>query len=338
MHIHLLLRVIAYNELVGQHSMQNEPFSNLSPHAVRGVVVRAHGKFFAVQEYWSDKIHLATPRGTLKRYRQKSDVVVVGDRVWITPLDDDEARIEFVEPRTSILQRPARGVPGGQQIILSNADQSLFLFSVAQPEPHLRMLDRFLILAESTGMPAIIGVNKIDLSSVDPADPGREARRVFCDYEQSYPVFYLSAKQGFGIEPLSRALHGKLTVIAGPSGVGKSSLLNAIDPAALRQTRAISGATQKGRHTTTSAEIIRVGPETYLADTPGIRALAMAGVRPEELDKYFPEFEAYRGECFYADCRHATEPGCPVREAVEIGSISRRRYESYLALRLGDAD
>ncbi len=318
--------------------MQDEELCNLPPDAVRGVVVRAHGKFFAVQESSSGKVHLATPRGTLKRYRQKSDVVVVGDRVWITPLDYDEARIEFVEARTSVLQRPARGVSGGQQIILSNADQAMFLFSVAQPEPHLRMLDRFLVLAEATSMPAIIGVNKIDLSIGESTDPEREARQLFIDYEQSYPVFYLSAKQGIGIEPLIEALRGKLTVIAGPSGVGKSSLLNAIDPAALRQTQEISGATQRGRHTTTSAEIIRVGSDTYLADTPGIRALAMAGVRPEELDQYFPEFDAYRGECFYADCKHATEPGCPVREAVESGAISRRRYESYLALRMGDPD
>jgi len=298
----------------------------------------AHGKFYAVQELEGDRLFLAEPRGTIKRFRQKTGVVAVGDRVLVTELEDGEARIEAVLPRRSVLQRPGRGPAGTQQVILANPDQALFMFSVAQPNPHRRMLDRFLILAEATGLPAMIGINKLDLDRDDALDHRSPAHSTFEDYEGIYPVFYFSAKHRIGLDPLAVALHGKLTVIAGPSGVGKSSLLNALDPGGNRPTQAISDATGKGRHTTTSARIHRVGPATFVADTPGIRSLAMSSVTPAELDGYFPEFRPMLGGCFYADCKHLSEPGCPIIEAVERGEISRGRYESYRALRTGDPD
>jgi ribosome biogenesis GTPase len=291
-----------------------------------------------VQEVGGDRTFLAEPRGTIKRFRQKTDIVAVGDRVWVTELDDGEARIEVVLPRTSVLQRPARGASDSQQVILANPDQALFIFAVAQPEPHRRMLDRFLILSEATGVPALIGINKVDLDTTAGDGHGSRATAIFGDYERIYPVFYFSARERTGLALLAESLRGKLTVIAGPSGVGKSSLLNALDPEGDRATQAISESTGKGRHTTTSAQIYRLGPDTFVADTPGMRALAMRGVDPAQLDRYFPEFRPFLGGCYYADCKHLSEPGCLIIEAVERGEISTARYESYSALRSGEPD
>jgi ribosome biogenesis GTPase len=302
-----------------------------------GVVVRAHGKWFTVEVPGTDTVWLATPKGTLKRGRQLSDPVVVGDRVRIVDVGDGEARIEEVAERRTVLTRPQRGSQVSDQILLANLDQVLFVFAVRQPEPHRRMLDRFLVLAEDRGLPAMIGVNKIDLDEQMP-DGELRSRAIFGDYEGTYPVFYFGARTGAGIPPLRAALQGKTTVLTGPSGVGKSSILNALGAERFREVGAISESTGKGRHTTTSAELIRLDDETFVADTPGIRSLAMHGVPPDVLDQRFREFLPYLGRCFYPDCKHLTEPGCAVLEAVEEGLIPRERYESYAALRRGDRD
>jgi ribosome biogenesis GTPase len=302
-----------------------------------GVVVRAHGKWFSVDVPATGTIWLATPKGTLKRGRQLSDPVVVGDRVRIIDVGDGEARIEEVAERRSVLTRPQRGSTVNDQILLANLDQALFVFAVRHPEPHRRMLDRFLVLAEDRGLTAMIGVNKIDLDEPLP-DGELRSRSFFGDYESIYPVFYFSARSGDGIPPLRAAMQGKTTVLTGPSGVGKSSILNALGAERIREVGAISEATGKGRHTTTSAELIPLDGETFVADTPGIRSLAMHGVDPEVLDSRFREFRPYLGRCFYADCKHLTEPGCALLDAVEDGEISRERYESYAALRSGERD
>jgi ribosome biogenesis GTPase len=224
-----------------------------------------------------------------------------------------------------------------EQVILANPDQALFLFAVRNPEPHPRLLDRFLIMAESRGLPALIGINKMDLDTEGLHGEPSLAHALFGAYESIYPVYYLSAKSGVGLEPLREALAGKITAVAGPSGAGKSSLLNALDPTRTRATGEISAATGKGRHTTTATVLHRVPGDTptYLADTPGIRALALQGVDPEDLDQLFPEMRPFLGHCRYADCAHLTEPGCAVIVAVAEGHISRERYESYAALRRG---
>lgn len=299
------------------------------------IVVRAFGKYFASELRDEPRVLLATLKGSLKRERRRTDLVAVGDRVWVTDVGEGEGVIEAVEPRTRVLARRARLTEDVEQVILANPDQALFLFAVREPEPHRRMLDRFLVLAESRGLPALIGVNKMDLDQAT-AGGGGLADAVFGVYRAVYPVVRLSVVTGQGLEELRSCLTGKVTVIAGPSGVGKSSLLNALHPEVPRAVAELSSATGKGRHTTTATQLYRIGSETYVADTPGIRALALHGVAPENLDQYFPEFRPFLGTCFYYDCTHLHEPGCAVMAAVEAGEVSRERYESYAALRRGD--
>jgi len=309
----------------------------------RGIVVRAYGKFFDVrleEPAEAPRVLLATVRGTLRRERRRTDLVAVGDHVWVTDIGSGEGQIDVVEPRQRVLARRARLTDDVEQIILANPDQALFLFAIRTPTPHRRMLDRFLVLAESQHLPAVVAINKIDLVDDEGAGGLAAAREIFGDYEPIYPVHYVSAKARLGLEDLRQALLGRITVVAGPSGAGKSSLLNALDPDRQRAIGAISSATGKGRHTTIAAELHRIPgePPTFVADTPGIRALALHGVTPAQLDTCFPELRPYLGACFYPDCTHLHEPRCAVREAVAAGAIPVARYESYAALRRGDTD
>jgi ribosome biogenesis GTPase / thiamine phosphate phosphatase len=300
------------------------------------VVVRAYGKFFTVQLADGREL-LSTIKGVLKRQRRGTDLVAVGDKVFVRDVGEGEGRIEAVIPRTRTLSRLARHTNDVEQIILANPDQALFLFAVRDPEPHLRLLDRFLVMAESRNLPALIGVNKMDLDGPTADGEPSLAGSLFGHYEEIYPVFYLSAKTGQGIDDLRQALTGKITAVAGPSGVGKSSLLNVLDPARDRAVGAISAATGKGRHTTTATVLHGIPGEaqTFVADTPGIRALSLQGVAADELDQFFPEMRPFLGQCRYADCSHLSEPGCAVLTAVDAGEIGRERYESYASLRQG---
>lgn len=319
--------------------MTFEPAPAPESGAVPGVVVRAYGKFFTVSLPDGREL-LATVTGKLRRHRRGTDLVAVGDRVRVIDVGEGEGRIDFVEPRVRSLARLARHSQDVEQVILANPDQALFLFSVRNPEPHPRLLDRFLVMAESRELPAIIGVNKMDLDVAGVAGQPSLARAIFARYDGIYPIHYLSAKSGAGLENLRQTLEGKITAVAGPSGAGKSSLLNVLDPSRARAVAEISAATGKGRHTTTATVLHRLpgASETFVADTPGIRALSLQGVDVNALDSLFPEMRPFIGECRYADCAHVQEPGCAVIAAVEAGAISRQRYDSYVALRLGDSD
>ena len=303
------------------------------PGTVPGLVTRSHGLWHEVVVDIGGDIVIATIRGQLKRQRRATDIVAVGDRVWLTHLPEAEAVIEFVEPRTRTLGRTARHTRDVEQVILANPDQVMFVFAIRQPEPHLRMLDRFIILAELQEIPIHIVVTKMDL--VAPADR-QASRAVFTDHERSFPVHYVSTVSGEGMDDLLAALEGQVSALAGPSGVGKSSLLNVLDPEGRRETNVVSTATGKGKHTTVGARLHNLGDGTFVADTPGMRAITMVAVPADKLDWSFRELRPFLGACFYYDCTHVHEPDCAVRQAVDRGDIPQSRYESYVALRIGD--
>lgn len=290
------------------------------------IVIRSYGQYYDVRT--PAGILLCTARGSVKRERRKTTPVAVGDRVEVTVTGPGEGVIESVAPRRRALSRLARGTEDVEQVILANPDQMVAVFAVAEPEPHPRMLDRFLIIAEARNLAAAICVNKIDL------DRTGELRRIFDPYRAAgYPVIETSAVTGEGIDTLRELLAGKISALAGPSGVGKSSLLNVISPGFKARIGEISAATGKGRHTTTGSTLISLGDETYVADTPGIRQLGFWGIDFDRLDSYFPEFRPYLQSCRYLDCTHLGEAGCAVLGAVEAGAIARERYESYRALK-----
>lgn len=300
--------------------------------AVHGIVIRAHGLWYEVKTDDSDQIWIATMRGTLKHRDRRTDIVAVGDRVWISDTGDGEAVIEQVDPRGSVFARTARNTRDTEQVILANPDQVMLVFAAREPEPRLRMLDRFIILGERQGLPIRIVVNKIDLESdLSDDDLLGPARLRFQMYESLYPVHYTSSVTGEGLDELTQAMHGMVSVVAGPSGVGKSSMLNALDPKTTRQTGLISEATGKGRHTTIGAQLYEIGNAgTFVADTPGIRSLAMHAVPIEDLDRCFREFRKVLDDCRFRGCTHIHEPGCAVRDAVEAGEVSKERYDSYV--------
>ncbi len=260
------------------------------------------------------------------------DLAVIGDRVQVSRQGDGTGSIEEVEPRGRALVRLDPRPQGlYQQVLLANPDQAVFVFACARPEPHLRMLDRFLVIAEKAGLPAIIVANKIDLV-------GREqAEAMFGFYPPiGYPVVYTCAKTGEGVDELRKLLQRKESALAGPSGVGKSSLLNAVQPGLGLAVREISEAFLKGRHTTTVRQLFPLDGGGYVADMPGMRSLALWDTEPEELDGYFPELAPLVEKCQFNDCRHKSEPGCAVIAAVKAGTVHPQRYDSYLRLRAGE--
>lgn len=250
--------------------------------------------------------------------------VAVGDRVEIEELEDGSCRILAVLPRRGALTRRAvarRKV----QVMAANVDQVAIVVAVARPEPDLYMLDRLLAVAEADELDAFVVCNKTDLP-----DPTPEGLELYSDI--GYDVLEVSGKTGDGIDGLRERVADRTTVLAGASGVGKSSLLNALDPSLDLRVGDVGDRSGRGRHTTTSARLIPLGGETFIADTPGIQHFVPARLEPGWLDHAFREFRAYLGDCRFADCRHRGEPGCAVLSAIEEGGVSARRHESYLTL------
>jgi len=295
-----------------------------------GLVIRAQSGFLTVET--DEGEFFCRLRGRLKQEAAEGDIVAVGDRVTITPNQDGTGTIEKVHERKSVFSRVRSGIKREfRQIILANPDQIVAVFACARPEPSLRMLDRFLVIAEKQDIDALIVANKIDLVTKE------QAKALFGMYEDlGYSVLYTSAHTGEGVESLRDHLQGKISAFAGPSGVGKSSLLNAIQPGLGLHVRAVSEATSKGKHTTQVRELFPLDVGGYVADTPGIRSLALWDTEPEELDAYFIEMRDLVSDCKFSDCTHTHEPGCAVRGAVARGEIAPERYNSYLRLRFED--
>jgi ribosome biogenesis GTPase / thiamine phosphate phosphatase len=295
-----------------------------------GTILRAQSGFYDVLT--EDGRLTCRLRGRLKQKRIQTDLAVVGDKVTITRLTQETGVIETVEPRIRTLVRLAPTARGlYQQVLLANLDLILLVFSCTRPEPHLRMLDRFLIIAEKQKLPAAIVINKIDLLNLD------QVQNTFGHYELlGYPVIYTSTATGEGIGELGKTIQGKLTAFTGPSGVGKSSLLNLIQPGLGLGIHDVSLMTGKGQHTTQVRELFPLPTGGFIADMPGIKALALWDIQPEELDGYFPEFRDLVRNCQFNNCSHKDEPGCAVRQAIMDGQIHPERYQSYLRLRFGD--
>ncbi len=302
------------------------------PEPVRGFIVRSQSGFFTVET--GQGRFVCQLRGRLKKGRRLGDVAAVGDRVQITSLDEQTGMIDEVEPRQRMFARLAPDPQGEYlQILIANPSQVALVFACDQPAPRLGMLDRFLVIAEKQAVPALIVANKVDLVGAEAV------QAIFGPYAPlGYEVIYTSTLTGQGLDDLRARLADKVTLFTGPSGVGKSSLLNAVQPGLGLQVKRISRATRKGRHTTVVRELFPLLGGGYVADTPGLKALALWDIEPEELDAYFPELRERVAACAFSDCTHVHEPGCAVRQAVEQGQISPQRYESYLKMRFGQEE
>ena len=252
-------------------------------------------------------------------FRKDKIKPLVGDDVEIEVLNEEEklGNIVKILPRRSELIRPA----------VANIDQALVIFAAREPKPNLSLLDRFLVIMEKQDVPVIICFNKQDLCDEE------EVGRLKEIYEAcGYPVVLASAKQGEGIEEIKSLLRGKTTTVAGPSGVGKSSLTNLLQNEVQMETGEISKKLGRGRHTTRHSQIIQIEEDTWLYDTPGFTSFYVEEIEKEELRFYFREFFKYEGTCRFQGCTHKHEPGCMVKNALEEGKISKERYENYLEL------
>jgi ribosome biogenesis GTPase len=295
-----------------------------APPLLAGTILRARSGFYTVET--DQGLIECQLRGRIKRERRSTDLAVIGDRASVSLLTDTTGVVEAIAPRDSRFSRRQPGPRGTwkEDVMVANLDQVLIVFACADPMPNPRLVDRFLAVAETNEIEAAIVVNKADLCGQE------QARAEFRRYEElGYAVHYVSALAATGLEALRERLRGRISVVTGPSGVGKSTLLNALQPGLRLDTGAVSEALHKGRHTTTVAELLPLADGGYVADTPGLRELALWETSPSELAQAFVEFRPYLGSCGFNDCRHLDEPRCAVRAALNEGAIAPERYDSY---------
>lgn len=317
------------------HSREGHLASGLA-----GLIVKEQSGFYWV-EAEDKRTYMCELRGRLKEEAKASDIAAIGDRAQISPRQEEGtdvlmAVIEELAPRKSALSRAVRttgkrgaGQAEREHVLIANADRALFVFSAAQPTPDLDLLDRLLVAGEKSGIDSLlIVVNKVDL------DDAPERDETFAVYERlGYRVLRTSALRGDGLETLKSVLDRGISVFTGPSGVGKTSLLNRIQPGLGRQVKDVGRHSEEGVHTTRDSALVRLESGGYLADTPGIRSISVWDVEPDELDAYFVDIEPYVLDCKFSNCTHTDEPGCAVLGALRSGRIARRRYQSYLELR-----
>ena len=305
-----------------------------------GLIVKEQSGFYWVAAD-DGETYMCQLRGRLKEDAKTSDIAAIGDRADITlryeeGTDALMGTIERLEPRTSALSRAVRttgkrgvGQAEREQVLIANADRALFVFAAAQPSPDLDMLDRLLAAGEKSDIPQLVIVlNKLDLG----CPPGLDA--LLAGYERlGYRLLRASALCGEGIDELRGLLSGGISVFTGPSGVGKTSLLNRLQPGLARQVKSVGGVSLEGVHTTRDSALVRLDSGGYLADTPGLRSIAPWDIEPDELDAYFVDIGAHVTACKFSNCTHIDEPSCAVRAAVTSGEIMRHRYKNYLELR-----
>ena len=281
---------------------------------MQGKIIRGIAGFYYVHN--GSRIYQCKAKGI---FRKDGIKPLVGDDVEMDVIDDKtgEGNIIRILPRKSEIIRPA----------VANVDQALIVFAIARPEPNFNLLDRFLIMMQQKGLPCIIAFNKQDIAGEDEKEYIRRS------YEDcGCRVHFISVAAGEGIEGLKNELLHKTTTLAGPSGVGKSSLINELKQQMIMETGSVSEKIERGRHTTRHSELIAIDEDTYILDTPGFSSLRLFDLDKNELKDYYSEFAEYEGECRFLDCLHINEPDCKVKQAVDQGKISGLRYGNYLKL------
>ncbi len=288
---------------------------------LHGRVLRVHG-LVSVVEADDGRLFRCVVRRVLRSLvTEERSIVTTGDHVWFRMSSDNEGVIERVEPRHGLLTRASRG---REHVLVANVDQVVIVMALAEPalKPHL--IDRYLVSAGKGGIKPILCLNKADLGDPAPLQP------LIGTYGQlGIRVILTSIVSGRGIEELRTFMPGRQSVFAGQSGVGKSSLLNAMEPGLRLTVGEVSDTNNKGKHTTTTAQLIKLSMGGWVVDTPGIRQFELWDVMPEELEGYFPEFRPLVPLCEFADCTHIREHGCAIKRAVALGQVSEHRYISY---------
>lgn len=281
---------------------------------MQGKIVKGIAGFYYVHA--GDRLYECKAKGVFRKDNKKP---LVGDDVELDVLDEEKAlgNINRLLPRKSELIRPA----------VANVDQALVIFSIVKPKPNFNLLDRFLIMMEQQKIPCIICFNKQD---IDEDDDGTEYVQIYASC--GYRTLTVSAKQGRGTNELKSMLTGKTTTVAGPSGVGKSSIVNCLQSQTVMETGQISTKIERGKHTTRHTELLAAGENTYILDTPGFSSLGLFDLEKEQLAQFYPEFTPFEKYCKFGGCSHINEPVCGIRDAVAEGSISRMRYENYCLL------
>jgi ribosome biogenesis GTPase len=295
-----------------------------------GRVLRVHG-LASVVETEDGRMYRCAVRRLLRTLAiDERNIVATGDRVWIRPAPNDEGMIERVEPRHGLLTRASRG---REHVLVANVDQVVIVMALLEPDLKQHLIDRYLASAAQGGIAPIVCLNKADLVHPEPF------QSLVGLYNQlGISAFLTSAVTGEGIDELRRRLVGRQTVFAGQSGVGKSSLLNAVQPGLGLHVREVSDVNQKGRHTTTTAQLIKLEIGGWVVDTPGIRQFELWDIIPEEVEGFFPEMRPLVPLCAFPDCTHTHEERCAVKRAVERRQISAARYTSYLGMFTGSME
>jgi ribosome biogenesis GTPase / thiamine phosphate phosphatase len=295
-----------------------------------GRVLRVHGLASVVETDDGRQYRCAVRRLLRTLSIDERNIVATGDRVWIRPAPNDEGMIERVEPRHGLLTRASRG---REHVLVANVDQVVIVMALLEPDLKQHLIDRYLASAAQGGIAPVVCLNKADLVHPEPF------QSLVGLYNQlGIPAFLTSAVTGQGIDELRKRLIGRQTVFAGQSGVGKSSLLNAIQPGLELRVREVSDVNQKGRHTTTTAQLIKLDFGGWVVDTPGIRQFELWDIIPEEVEGFFPEMRPLVPLCAFPDCTHTHEERCAVKRAVERRQISAARYTSYLGMFTGSMD
>ena len=282
---------------------------------MQGKIVKGISGFYYVHVVESG-IYECKAKGIFRQQKMKP---LVGDDVEIDIISEEKktGNVAVILPRKNALIRPA----------VANVDQALLIFAAASPNPNFNLLDRFLVMMGRQDVPVILCFNKCDLITEE------QQQEIAAIYEASgCKILFVSAKKELGLKELQEILEGKTTTVAGPSGVGKSSLINLLAPEACMETGEISKKIERGRHTTRHAELIQLKGDGYIMDTPGFSSLVIENLEPEDLKEYFREFECYNGRCKFNGCVHIHEPECFVKEALQAGTISQLRYDNYVQL------